>query len=430
MNNLYSKDKLSHTTHISLLLSTLLEFFCQHNSDNIESFKALNNYIHNNGLVEQDFSSNEHSHERKLYFNILKTLLHNFENIKNKKLVINNDLNINSNSLQIISDNNLLDTKIEKDVNILKSRYYDDFLQISKIGNGGFGIVYKVYNKFDKNYYAIKKIPITFSFNKIHREIEYLSKLDHPNVVRYFSSWIEYDPFIEKIDDDIDEFSIEYLSESNSNNDLVSLTDKEDNTNYLTIYIQMQLCNYNLKDWLTVRNKNISVNTRYNLELNIELAIKIFKQILNGVEYIHSKGIIHRDLKTTNIFLDKDLNIKIGDFGLAIKNKTLKTEKLVSSSCGTQLYAAPEQYNLSNIDEKVDVYSLGIILFELCYPLTTEMERIIVLNDFKKQKFPKDFVNNDKLKCLLLSMIDTNTNKRISLNQVIQNINKYYKINL
>ena len=415
MDKLYSKK--NNNNHLELLISSLLEYFCSHQTVDSSKFKSLNKYMLESGMIEQDFSSNEHSHKRKLYINVLKTLLHNFKNIKNKTLVIDDELSFDPLKKPI-------DKVVDKDSQIVKSRYYEDFLQISKIGNGGFGIVYKAYNKFDKNYYAIKKIPLVLPFEKVHREVECLSKLDHPNVVRYFNSWIEYDPFAEEVDE-YDDF-IDILSESSEDGDMIPVNSKElkksKNKIFLTIFIQMQLCNYTLKDWLNVRNKNISENTRYNLELNNELAIKIFIQILDGVKYVHSKGIIHRDLKTTNIFLDKDLNVKIGDFGLAKKNKIFKSDKLISSSCGTQMYAAPEQYNLGDIDEKADIYSLGIILFELCYPITTEMERVIVLNDIKKGVFPTNFVEHDKLKVLLLLMLKKHSNERLSLNQVIKGI--------
>ena len=91
--------------------------------------------------------------------------------------------------------------------------------------------------------------------------------------------------------------------------------------------------------------------------------VKLFGQLLTGIAYIHREGFIHRDLKPANIFVKKitqeDLLAKIGDFGLACF-----VNDEMTSNTGAPLYRAPEQKE-NNYDKKVDIYTLGIVLFEV-----------------------------------------------------------------
>lgn len=89
-------------------------------------------------------------------------------------------------------------------------------------------------------------------------------------------------------------------------------------------------------------------------------------QIAGGIKYMHEKGIIHRDLKMGNVFLDKHMNAKIGDFGLAallISGKDMMAIRR-TTLCGTPNYIAPEILQKGNKghDHMVDIWSLGIIV--------------------------------------------------------------------
>ncbi|XP_042356887.1 eIF-2-alpha kinase GCN2 [Plectropomus leopardus] len=142
---------------------------------------------------------------------------------------------------------------------------------------------------------------------------------------------------------------------------------------------------------------------------------RLFREILDGLAYIHEQGMIHRDLKPVNIFLDSQDHVKIGDFGLATDHPANvaagKFEAEESSSAvmpkpdptgnmtgmvGTVLYVSPEvQGNTkATYNQKVDLFSLGIILFEMSYrPMNTGAERISVLSQLRMEPmiFPEDF---------------------------------------
>uniref|UniRef100_A0A8C7M9E7 eIF-2-alpha kinase GCN2 n=1 Tax=Oncorhynchus kisutch TaxID=8019 RepID=A0A8C7M9E7_ONCKI len=127
---------------------------------------------------------------------------------------------------------------------------------------------------------------------------------------------------------------------------------------------------------------------------------RFFREILDGLAYIHEQGMIHRDLKPVNIFLDSQDHVKIGDFGLATDHPAnvvcLNVLRNMTGMVGTALYVSPEvQGNTkATYNQKVDLFSLGIILFEMSYrPMTTGSERISVLSQLRMEDihFPEDF---------------------------------------
>ncbi|KAM5241037.1 eIF-2-alpha kinase GCN2 isoform 2-T2 [Hipposideros larvatus] len=148
---------------------------------------------------------------------------------------------------------------------------------------------------------------------------------------------------------------------------------------------------------------------------------RLFREILDGLAYIHEKGMIHRDLKPVNIFLDSDDHVKIGDFGLATDHLTfaadgkqddMSGDRLIKSDLsgrltgmvGTALYVSPEVQGStkSAYNQKVDLFSLGIIFFEMSYhPMVTASERIFVLTQLRdptSPKFPEDFDDGEHTK--------------------------------
>ncbi|NIM12796.1 MAG: protein kinase [Candidatus Aminicenantes bacterium] len=93
-------------------------------------------------------------------------------------------------------------------------------------------------------------------------------------------------------------------------------------------------------------------------------ALPIFLQVLDGIAYAHSKGVVHRDIKPSNIFQDKHQTVKIGDFGIA-KVEGIEGLTRVGTTLGSPVYSSPEQLLGKKVDERTDVYSLGITLYEM-----------------------------------------------------------------
>ncbi|XP_013872530.1 eukaryotic translation initiation factor 2-alpha kinase 3 [Austrofundulus limnaeus] len=166
------------------------------------------------------------------------------------------------------------------------------------------------------------------------------------------------------------------------------------------LYIQMQLCRKeNLKDWMGQRC------LREQRELS--QCLDIFLQIAEAVDFLHSKGLMHRDLKPSNIFFTMDDVVKVGDFGLVTAmdqeededdQSTLTPDPLLTrhtGQVGTKLYMSPEQLSGNSYSHKVDIYSLGLILFELLYPFRTQMERVRTLTEVRELRFPEVFSKNN-----------------------------------
>ncbi|XP_043999706.1 eIF-2-alpha kinase GCN2 [Gambusia affinis] len=191
-------------------------------------------------------------------------------------------------------------------------------------------------------------------------------------------------------------------------------TESSDSDRHLSIahylYIQMEYCEKStLRDTID-----------QSLYLDRSRLWRLFREILDGLAYIHEQGMIHRDLKPVNIFLDSQDHVKIGDFGLATDHPANvaagKFELEDSGSAvmpkpdpsgnmtgmvGTALYVSPEvQGNTkATYNQKVDLFSLGIILFEMSYrPFVTGAERISVLNQLRMESisFPGDFPENEQ----------------------------------
>ncbi|KAI5390649.1 eIF-2-alpha kinase GCN2 isoform X1 [Lathyrus oleraceus] len=270
------------------------------------------------------------------------------------------------------------------------SRYLNDFEELRPLGHGGFGHVVLCKNKLDGRQYAMKKIRLKDKTmtNRILREVATLSRLQHQHVVRYYQAWFETgvtDSYGDLAGDSRTPASSTFSYKGATSNDAIGRENQLEST-YL--YIQMEYCP------LTLRQMFESYS-----HFDKELAWHLFRQIVEGLAHIHGQGIIHRDLTPSNIFFDARNDIKIGDFGLA---KFLKLEQVDqdpahladttgvsidgTGQVGTYFYTAPEiEQGWPKIDEKADMYSLGVIFFELWHPFGTAMERHVVLSDLKQK---------------------------------------------
>ena len=113
-----------------------------------------------------------------------------------------------------------------------------------------------------------------------------------------------------------------------------------------------------------VNGKTLKAIIKEKEQIPLPEALNIFSQILTGIAYAHSQGVVHRDIKPSNIFLDEHHTVKIGDFGIA-KVKGIEGLTKMGATVGSPLYSSPEQLMGKKIDARTDVYSLGITLYEM-----------------------------------------------------------------
>lgn len=124
-----------------------------------------------------------------------------------------------------------------------------------------------------------------------------------------------------------------------------------------------------------------SLSDRMTTTLSLEEAIRIIQRIASALDYAHARGVIHRDLKPGNILFDDEGNAFISDFGIA-KLASGQTRLTSSGIIGTPSYMSPEQAVGDNVDGRSDIYSLGVILFEMLsgklpYEATTPLAMVI-----------------------------------------------------
>ncbi|EGR33019.1 hypothetical protein IMG5_063600 [Ichthyophthirius multifiliis] len=221
------------------------------------------------------------------------------------------------------------------------------------------------------------------------------------------------------------------------------------NNKIIILHIQMEYCSGN-----TIReviDKYFKENEK-NIENKIDKKHRkiLVAQILEALKYLHEQKLIHRDLKPQNILLENG-QIKLADFGLATKlsldrileKKELKKQtsnnnynetneiytnkfKELTQGAGTETYTAPEQKYSKSYDTKADMYSLGLIIFEMWYPITTFAEKIHVFNKLKNFiEFPSDFQKKvgedaEDIKTMITQLLDKNPSKRPSAKELLK----------
>ncbi|KAJ8751512.1 hypothetical protein K2173_016741 [Erythroxylum novogranatense] len=155
--------------------------------------------------------------------------------------------------------------------------------------------------------------------------------------------------------------------------------------------------------------------------LKEDVARKYFQQLINAVDFCHSRGVYHRDIKPENLLLDENENLKITDFGLSALAESKRQDGLLHTTCGTPAYVAPEVINRKGYDgAKADIWSCGVVLFVLLtghLPFhdsnLMEMYRKIGKAEFKCPSwFPTD------ARRLLFKLLDPNPNTRISIEKI------------
>ena len=161
---------------------------------------------------------------------------------------------------------------------------------------------------------------------------------------------------------------------------------------------------------------------KHHLYIQEDILWDISYQTLLALEYLHSKGVIHRDIKLLNIFMNKDKEIKIGDMGMSkiIENNIADMNM---SRVGTPLFLAPELVKKEKYDYKIDIWSLGCSLYHLAklVPPFNE-DNLIKLGNAIVNNKPKELphVYSQEFKSLVNALLVKDKNKRVSAKEAIE----------
>lgn len=249
----------------------------------------------------------------------------------------------------------------------------DYVIRTKIIGRGNFSTIYEGYHQqFNKNV-AVKKIDVEDTQKLktyVQREIDLHQKLVHPHIVSMYDHYIDH--------------------EINS------------------IYIFMEYCPKG--DFTRFQQKRPMMEWAIN---------KYMRQFTSALEYIHNLGVFHRDLKPHNLLLDVEYNLKVSDFGLSKNEMEGSVATMHKTYCGSPLYMAPEIIFDSTYDNKSDLWSVGVILYEWItgqhpykcknlYELMTKMKsEIFTLPAIYKAKLSESLIQ------LLESLMNKNPCERI-----------------
>ena len=250
-----------------------------------------------------------------------------------------------------------------------------DYNIIEKIGEGSYSSVYKI--KIKENSYAMKKINmIRLTRNQktyLLSELKILSEHKSSYIIKFYKALIH----------------------DNSLNIIMEYTPHGTLDNFMKI----------------------------NLLTN-EVIWKFFAQLCAAVLYLHKNNIIHRDIKSANILIDINNNIKLIDFGVSkIMNSYMKFTK---SFVGTPLYMSPELFKNVLYDSKIDIWALGIILYQMTHasklPFECKsFEQLKIHINHPKIEFHSTILRS--FKNIIIKCIDASPHKRIKLDVLISHKN-------
>jgi len=177
------------------------------------------------------------------------------------------------------------------------------------------------------------------------------------------------------------------------------------------VYILLGLCSNHTLSELMKRRKRLT-----------ELEVRYYgMQLLKALKYLHAENVIHRDLKLGNLFIDKEMQIQVGDFGLAAKVTDVHDRK--RTICGTPNYIAPEILeNRNGHSFQVDIWSFGVILYTLLVG-KPPYEARDVKSTYKRivaniYTFPEDIHVSDEAKSIIRRMLQTKPELRPSLDEI------------
>ncbi len=278
---------------------------------------------------------------------------------------------------------------------------------IKELGRGGMGIVYLAEDTRLKRKVAIKILPQRIAAESEARErfrveAQAAAALNHPNITQIYA--------IEEADDTYGGREMFIVMEYIEGQELNEMIGK----------IPPIKSGEKLKDQLSPLQKGI------RMKLSLPDVIAIAAQVAEGLKAAHEKGIIHRDIKSSNIMITPEGRVKIMDFGLA---KMVHGVQLTQghSTLGTTAYMSPEQTRGDEVDHRTDIWSFGVVLYEMLtqkLPFRGEYEQAVIyaiLNDEPADMHLLRSELSGDLVSILDRTLEKNVNKRFQyINEVIK----------
>ncbi len=266
---------------------------------------------------------------------------------------------------------------------------FDNRYKIERIiGIGGMAVVFEAYDAVMKRMVALKMLKEeishdTQSVKRFINESKAVAMLSHPNIVKIYDVSVR------------------------------------ENRKYI---VMERVEGITLKNYL---NKKGTLGMREMLQYT--------EQILLALEHAHSKGIVHRDIKPQNIMLLKNGVIKVTDFGIA-KLPNAETVTMTNKAIGTVYYISPEQASGKKVDRRSDIYSLGVMMYEMCtgkLPFVADSPVSVALMHVKDQpKRPTEIVSSipSGLEQIIMGAMEKQPDKRIqSASQMLRLIERIKK---
>ncbi len=334
---------------------------------------------------------------RKAYSKILQ--------IKNSKLISHNP---NFNPIKYLKDIGIKLSDFEE----IKNNQKNYFI----LGAGNFSYTEKMKSKNNNKIYAIKKLSAQMSIKEtknFFKETEITIDLNHKNIIKFYGYFKDKEK-----KDKYREIYEEINKKSNKKINLDNIFgDKE-----IFCLVMEYAKNGSLESYYE-DYKNRFKDKEHFLPLDEKLIIKIFMQLLNGVNYLHSKGVIHGDIKTDNILLDEKNNIKISFFGTSALFKGNNGDIIEDNKKKDKIK------KLENYDSKVDIYNIGLaMLYIMSY------ENPIIKDDKNINYVNKDVINesyNTYLKKLVLRMLNEDKNLRPNGKEILDELSiiEFYQNN-
>jgi len=248
-----------------------------------------------------------------------------------------------------------------------------DYTFIEKVGEGGFGEVWKAVHKESGTVVAIKKVFLEKVSNNVlrllERECECLLRLKHNCIIE---AWDVFQSEDEKV-----------------------------------LFMVMEYCSKGDMLAYMLRKKKLSEKKSFSF----------ISRVVEGVDFMHKEGYCHRDLKLENLFLDKKKKVKVGDFGFSTK---WSNDAYLKDHPGSFHYSSPEIVTGSPYKgPEADVWSLGVILFTMATGmLPFRGDKSVLANKIVKADVPYPTTISSELKTLLLSMLNPNRRERATLTEV------------